>query len=199
VVPEVVHPRTLQPIDRGVGVLLLTALYPFTQQMPLVRYFTGDLVEVVEPASAPGGLQARYLGRLTRSVIDASGADVQPLLLSGPLYETLEAVADLAITPRFTDLAAGCGLELTGDLHYSVQSERPEDGDPHAAPSAIRLRLGLRYAPWMFADRVADLVQQLTRELWSLHPELETRCADGRLTLHIDAREGSDVSPYDSK
>ena len=199
VVPEVVHPRTLQTIDHGVGVLLLTSLYPFTQQMPLVRYFTGDLVEVVEPASAPGGLQARYLGRLTRSVIDASGAAVQPLLLSGPLYEILEAVPDLAITPRFTDLAAGLGLELTGDLHYSVDTSRPEGAGQHAAPSAIHLRLGLRYAPWMFTDRVVDLVQQLTRQLWSRHPELATRCADGRLTLRIDALEGSAVAPYDSK
>jgi len=51
----------------------------------------------------------------------------------------------------------------------------------------------------MFADRVVDLVQQLTRQLWSRHPELAARCADGRLTLRIDALEGSAVAPYDSK
>lgn len=199
VVPEVVHPRTLQPIDRGIGVLLLTALYPFTQQMPFVRYFTGDLVEIAEPSSAPGGLQVRYVGRLTRSVIDASGTDVQPLLLSGPLYETLEALPDLAITPRFADLASGRGLELTGDLHYAVDTDAPEGADPHAGPTGIRLRLGLRYAPWMFPDRVAELVQRLSDELWSRHPELASRCADGRMALHIDPRDGSEVSPYDSK
>ncbi len=189
VVPEVVHPRTLQPIDHGIGVLLLTALYPFTQQMPFVRYFTGDLVEVVEPSSALGGLQVQYVGRLTRSVIDATGDEVKPLLLSGPLYEVLEAVPDLAITPRFTDLAVGRGLELTGDLHYGVDADA----------TGIRLRLGLRYAPWMFADRVTELTAQLSTELMARHPELAARCADGRMTFHIDPRDGSEVTPYDSK
>jgi hypothetical protein len=163
-----------------------------------VRYLTGDLVEVVAPPSAPGGLQVRYVGRLTRSVIDASGADVAPLLLSALLYEALEAVPDLAITPRFTDLAVGRGLELTGDLHYDVHADRP-GGDPHAAPSAIRVRLGLRYAPWMFADHVAALVARLSDQLLSLHPELRSRCGDGRLALHIEACEGGEVGPYDSK
>lgn len=195
VVPEVVHPRTLEPLREGLGVLVLTALYPFTQQMPLVRYFTGDLVEVFGDPAGPAGLSVRYAGRLKRSVIDASGAAVVPLLLSGPLYEILESIPDLAICPRFPDLAAGRGLELTGDLRYAVE-HRPAEAD---APERITLRLGLRYAPWMFADRVRELVRDLVERLFAVHPELARRCTDGRLVLRIEPCDADAVAPYDSK
>lgn len=182
VIPEVVHPRTLEPVTEGLGVLLLTGLYPFVQQMPLVRYFTGDLVQVEDG-------MPRYAGRLTRSVIDDSGDDVVPLLLSAPLYEALDALPDIAIVPRFPDLPGGVALELTGDLRYQVEHE----------PGRITIRLGLRYAPWMFAERVAELVARLTRRLFDTHPELGARCADGRIELRIEPLEAAAVPPYDSK
>jgi len=195
VVPEVVHPRTCEPLRSGVGVLLLTGLYPFVQQMPLVRYFTGDLVEIVTGAASPAGLQVRYVGRLTRSLLDLSGTEPTPLLLSGPLYETLLELPDIAVTPRFPDLGSGPALELTGDLHYAVEhqsgtSERPEH---------IVLRLGLRYAPWMYPERVAELVDRLVGRLFERHPRLAERCEDGRTVLRILPLAAEDVPPHDSK
>lgn len=196
VIAEAVHPRTHRPIGKGeVGVLLLTSLYPFTQQMPLIRYVTGDLVEVVEPADHPGGLQVRYCGRTTRSIIDASGETVRPLLLSGPLYAAVEALADVAISPRFPDLGAGLGLELTGDHRYGVRCDDGADG----RPTKIIIDLGLRYAPWMYPDRVAEVRFRLAHEMFAAHPELARRAAAGELVFDIAAREASDVAPYDSK
>ncbi len=193
VIPEVVHPRTLKPVKRGIGVLVLSGLYPFVQQMPLVRYFTGDLVELDGPSAA--GPQVRYAGRLSRSVIDASGAEVVPLLLSGPLYEALEELPDVAVTPRFGDLPASSGLELTGDLHYAVESAFVgPDGDVE-----ITIRLGLRYAPWMFPGRLAELRERLATRLRAAHPELDRRCADGSARLRISFHEADEIAPYDSK
>jgi len=196
VIPEVVHPDTHEPVTEGVGVLLLTGLYPFVQQMPLVRYFTGDLVEVTAPVDSPAGLQVYYKGRISRSVLDTNGP-VLPLLLSGPLYEALEAIPDIAISPRFPDLQAGSGLELTGDLHYDVaHSEATDDA---SEPESITIRLGLRYAPWMYPDRVREVVANLTQQLFESHPETASRCVDGRLKLSIIPCEATEVPPYDSK
>ena len=72
VVAEVVHPRTFEPVTSGVGVLLLTTLYPFVQQMPLVRYCTNDLVEVVETGDQDGAPVVRYVGRVPRSILDVT-------------------------------------------------------------------------------------------------------------------------------
>lgn len=193
VLAEAVHPRTFEPVGRGeVGVLLLTSLYPFTQQMPLVRYLTGDLVDVVEPADHPAGLQVRYLGRTSRSIVDDSGDRVRPLLLSGPLYEVIESLPDVAIAPRFPDLGTDVGLELTGDHRYAVQHEP-------GPPERIVVEIGLRYAPWMFPERVAELRMHIAQRLFAAHPELARRVAAGELVLDVDARAGADVAPHDSK
>jgi hypothetical protein len=69
VVPEVVDVNSLQPIHEGIGVLVVTALFPFQQAQPLVRYATGDLVQATH--SLPhcrGELAMRPLGRASDSV-----------------------------------------------------------------------------------------------------------------------------------
>ena len=196
VIPEAVHPRTFEQVGPGeVGVLLLTSLYPFTQQMPLIRYVTGDLVEVVEGPDHPAGLQVRYVGRSQRSIIDDSGDKVRPLLLSGPLYEVIESLPDVAISPRFSDLDAGVGLEMTGDHHYVVHHETTETG----RPERITVELGLRYAPWLFADRVNEIRANIARFLFATHPELTRRVALGDLDLLIEARSADAVAAHDSK
>jgi phenylacetate-coenzyme A ligase PaaK-like adenylate-forming protein len=193
VVAEVVHPRTLAPVESGVGVLLLTTLYPFVQQMPLVRYWTNDLVEVVADGGNDGAPVVRYVGRVPRSIVDAAGASVEPLLLSGPLYEILEAYPDIAVSPRFPDLGDGPGLELTGDHHFAVD-HRHEDG-----VDRITITLGLRYAPELYPERVAAVAAELRARLYDVHPALARRVAAGAAELRILAMPADAVAPYDSK
>jgi phenylacetate-coenzyme A ligase PaaK-like adenylate-forming protein len=193
VVPEVVHPRTFEPIREGIGVLLLTSLYPFTQQMPLVRYLTNDLVEVVAPDDDPDGLRVRYMGRVPRSVVDDTGSDVVPLLLSAPLYEILQTFPDVAVTPRFPDLGAQSSLELTGDHHYAVEHTRTRKRD------TITIRLGLRYSPWLYPERVAALTADATARVLAAHPALATRVVAGRADVRVVAEPASAVGTYDSK
>lgn len=193
VVAEVVHPRTFEPIDHGVGVLLLTTLYPFVQQMPLVRYCTNDLVEVVDPPDGSDELAVRYLGRVPRSVLDTSGAVVEPLLLSGPLYEILETYPDIAISSRFPDLGDGPSLEITGDHHFDVQHHAVDGVD------RIIVELGLRYAPELFEQRVAVLTAEITARILHAHPVLAERMQSGRAELQVVAKHRSAVAPYDSK
>jgi hypothetical protein len=69
VIPEVVDAKSLQPVQEGLGVLVLTALFPFQQAQPLVRYSTGDLVQVTHSLPhRPGELAMRPLGRAADSV-----------------------------------------------------------------------------------------------------------------------------------
>jgi phenylacetate-coenzyme A ligase PaaK-like adenylate-forming protein len=193
VIPEVVHPRTLEPVTEGVGVLLLTGLYPFMQQMPLVRYCTNDLVEIVDAGAGDAELQVRYVGRLPRSFLDDTTSSVHPLLLSAPLYEILQSFPDVAVTPRFPDLCVGPGLELTGDHHYAVERRRVRRVD------TITLRLGLRYAPWLYPDRVAMLVADITARVLHAHPRLAERVAEGRAEFVVEATTADEVGVYDSK
>jgi len=70
VIPEVVTPVRRIPIEEGVGVLLITVLYPFQQAQPIVRYWTGDLVRTSISQTCHSGLFGfRPLGRLRNAVI----------------------------------------------------------------------------------------------------------------------------------
>jgi phenylacetate-coenzyme A ligase PaaK-like adenylate-forming protein len=193
VVAEVVHPRTFEPVVEGVGVLLLTTLYPFVQQMPLVRYCTNDLVEVVETGEQDGAPVVRYAGRVPRSILDARGSDVEPLLLSGRLYEILESYPDIAVSPRFPDLCDGPGLELTGDHHFGVDHRHDEGVD------RITIRLGLRYAPQLFPEHVAAIDADIRARVSRAHPALARRLSVGDAELEVVALPADAVAPYDSK
>ena len=193
VVAEVVHPRTFEPVTNGVGVLLLTTLYPFVQQMPLVRYCTNDLVEVVETGEQDGAPVVRYVGRVPRSILDARGSDVEPLILSGHLYEIVEAYPDIAVSPRFPDLCDGPGLELTGDHHFGVDHRHDNGVD------RITIRLGLRYAPHLFPERVAAIGTDIRAQVFRAHPTLARRFTAGSAELEVVALPADAVAAYDSK
>lgn len=197
VIPEVVHPRTLQPVQEGVGLLVLTGLYPFMQQMPLVRYHTGDLVEIADStATGAADLLVRFVGRQRRSIVDDSGDAVVPLLLANPLHDALEDVPDIAATGRFADLQAGPGLEFAGKLHYEVYHA---PAVPDVAPESITLRLGLRYAPWLFPSRVAGVQTAVRARLYRRFPGLRERVDNGSLRFTIEAAEAAAVMPFNAK
>lgn len=196
VIPEAVHPRTMEPIRDGIGLLVLTGLYPFMQMMPMVRYDTGDLVEIVEDREhlAPD-LQVRFLGRLRRSIIDDTGDRVVPLLVSGPVFELLEALPDIGWSGRFQDLEAGLGSELVGKPHFEVEHSLAESSQR----GVIRLRLGLRYAPWLYPQRWTQLANEIRHGLYRLAPELEHRVHRGEIGLTLEPAPYNEVKVYNAK
>lgn len=195
VIPEVVHPRTLATVESGLGALVLTGLYPFMQMMPLVRYYTGDLVEIVDtPKGGAVDILVRFMGRQRRSIIDDSSAELVPIILAGPLYEILEALPDIASTGRF-DLGAGENLEFAGKLHYDLEWDTTAGGKV----DQITLRLGLRYEPWIFRERTAQVVTEVRQKLYAAFPELRNRVETGSLAFLVKTEHGRNVAPYSSK
>ena len=86
--PEVVSTNYQHPIDVGVGLLALTELFPFSQLQPMIRFLTGDLVELGTSQCELGhGRTFRFLGRYDRALLDRR---TEPRVL---LYPT--EVADL--------------------------------------------------------------------------------------------------------
>lgn len=66
-IPEVLDPDSKEPVGYGEeGVLTLTTLYPFQQAMPLIRYWTNDLV-ILSNEACPCGFKGisikKYIGR----------------------------------------------------------------------------------------------------------------------------------------
>jgi phenylacetate-coenzyme A ligase PaaK-like adenylate-forming protein len=116
VIPEVLGHRSLQSIREGIGMLVLTPLFPFQECQPLVRYWTDDVVEVTYTrSSVPGRMAIRPLGRALGGVpaLDGDGW----LMTPNVLFEILEDRTDIFRTPLFRDSPQvadpfRCGLPL---------------------------------------------------------------------------------------
>ena len=101
-VPQVVGARSCKPVREGLGLLLLTALFPFQQSQPMVRYHTGDLVKVTQTLSCrPDELAVRPLGRAAFGVQAGDGDDW--LVYPVDALEVLDPREDVARMPRFVD------------------------------------------------------------------------------------------------
>ena len=100
VIPEVIGARSGEVLLTGLGLLALTALYPFQEAQPLVRYLTGDLVEVTHELSCrPGTTAIKPLGRACYGVPEP--ASDRWLITPASVLEAVDELPEIARTPRF--------------------------------------------------------------------------------------------------
>lgn len=85
VVPELVSIEDLQPLESGMGLLLLSALHPFVQLQPMVRYLTGDLFRLDPYGCVAPRFEVR--GRIEDALIDGVGPT--SILLDGVMLREL--------------------------------------------------------------------------------------------------------------
>jgi len=194
-IPEVVHPKTLKPLNSGIGILVLTGLYPFMQTMPLIRYYTGDLVEIKGDYDfGKCNLLVKFLGREKWSIIETTEDEVIPLILAGPLYEIIESLPDIAISSRFSDLGIGGATEIAGKHHFNVLDETDSLGQRH-----IEITVGLRYTPWHFPEATARLCTIIRKKLYESSRYLKEKVIDGSIDLRIVPLPYSKVKPFTMK
>lgn len=140
----------VRPATGALGELVATTLLPHGARMPLLRYRTGDIVEVgpaCPAAPAPGARGMRFRGRLSSSLLDTSRKSARPLLLSRDLLEVTEALPDVAFEPHPAERLA---LVPPSDL-----------GVPKARVHEGRLVVELRYDPARFPARAREVRQVL--------------------------------------
>lgn len=102
VIFEIVHPRTAAPLQSGVGELVVTALYPFQQLQPMVRYRTGDLADAPDGAYSAMGLKHfRPLGRCKFSIFAPDDGHV--VLPASALHNCLFEYSLAKRAPMFLD------------------------------------------------------------------------------------------------
>jgi len=95
---EVLDPLTREPVKFGdVGVAVFTALYPDRELMPILRYWTRDLVRLI----------ACPCGQITVAIEEVVGRTDHMVIVGGqnfypqPIGDVLTAFAELVQPPRF--------------------------------------------------------------------------------------------------
>lgn len=184
-----------EPVTEGLGLLVLSELFPLTQGQPFVRYRTGDLVEV-GPAECPVDRFAfRFLGRMPdqRGPMPAAiGWELVPVLGEGwsqvPLLRPSELIASLDVLPNVvrrpvlgsTDDPAGIGVP--GVRVRLISGPIPE------------LRVSIAVGP----PHGQATARAITAAVQDRQPELARAVANGVITLSVgivdalDALEAAD-------
>lgn len=172
VVAEVVDVRTKKPLRKGVGVLVVTTLYPYVQAMPLLRYWTGDLVEVGPRCVAAQEPGIRFRGRLGQSLVKGSqvlvaAQDAIDFLEGEPLVARhLHPVETLGLIPE-----SGCGgVKLELDW----------------VKAQPRVRVELAFDPRAYPAEAESIGERLGEHLLQVSPALKRYEKGGRGVLTIE-------------
>src|SRR5258708_4333889 len=186
VAPEVVDPLTLEPIDEGEGLLLLTTLYPFVQAQPFIRYKTGD---IVRKQSFHGVENFTFLGREQHCLRNPFRSTYELLLSGTGVYEAFDSkpyvrkvgasygVALNDISPLARPVLLGSSWKSgSNGFRCAVFVEANED--PIANPAVFRLYARtLRDELLASSQRFRRLVdsQSFNLQIYFLRPQHLTR------------------------
>lgn len=136
VIPEVIGHRSGAVLREGRGLLILTALFPFQEAQPMVRYSTGDLVEVTHTRSARAGqLAIRPLGRAHCGVPFPEGDGW--LLTPAQIYEVIDSLPGIDRVPLYRDALQVRDPRAIGHPKYRI------DHDVALGKVGIHLRIVL--------------------------------------------------------
>lgn len=168
---EVVNPENGDPCKEGAGILVLSELYPLAQAQVLLRYWTGDLVELAEPCML-STFGFRPLGRAQYSVYG-------PPYGSGPVVGSLQVgeicaeFPDVATTP----LAWASWATDAGPPRFSLRG----------TDQGAELVVELRFDPALHPGRAEQTCQFLQQRLENEITGLLAASREGRFKLHVTA------------
>lgn len=189
VVAEVVDLSTFLPIMEGIGVLVLTELYPFIQYQPLIRYFTQDLVQIVQSPCEPKNISVRLLGRTTSSVI-ASGRDSAVLIPSGVLHDILDEIPEIGKEKIFTHIPGLSDYEF-GKPKTDCRVIKRDSGEIE-----VMILVGSRLNVHYYTDRVFQVEKLIRDQLLARIPQLKTKIENGFCKITVKMVNSSKVNAF---
>jgi len=190
VVAEIVDPFTHLPIKTGVGVLVLSELYPFVQYQPLIRYLTGDLAEVTQSVCEPHGLSVKLIGRLSNSVVDP-GKEPAVLIPPTALHDVFDELPEIARELEFTHIPGLSNYEF-GQPKAAWKTDQKEGG-----PLEVTISAGATFNVRYHRERVLRLEKIIYDELRSRLPVLKKRIEKGFCELRIRIVDRSALASLD--
>ncbi len=162
-ITEVVDPFSRRPIDSGLGVLVVTTLAPFVTRMPLVRYWTGDLVELGPTCRRARERGLRPRGRLSQAVATARDG---VLVCPQDVTDALDGRPEVARHPHPMEtlgvLPPGeCGA-VKFELALKHARRRP----------VVSIRVELRFDPLVFSAAARAVGEALATDVLDRSPAL---------------------------
>lgn len=178
VIWEAVDPWDGSPVDEGVARLLVSALYPYTQDLVLLRYSSGDLVELGPWCELVQERGFRFRGRDTQSIsVDEDGRRVHVLFPT----DVQELVDCSAIVGRAANVRYSGVTATEDDSFPRWRATRAGNG----GMDVVRLEIELKMSPALFRDEWRRLQASVTEGLLSRNTGLADLVGRGRVALEV--------------
>ncbi len=175
VVPEIVDPAGGGVLESGIGLLVLSELWPFSQMQTMVRLEIGDLFEARVAESGPR--QFRCLGRASRALAAPDGR-----ILATPL-DLMAALDELPWLARWHE------DDMAKRFSWAAPLAAPVIGKSWAhaagAPPTLELRIAAGYPVDLFPEAAGAGADQIRSRLMTAAPALARAVHDAGIALKI--------------
>ena len=184
VIPEVVGKNTGDVLLEGSGLLALTALFPFQQAQPLVRYLTGDLVDVTHKSSCrPGTTAIKPLGRARFGVPEPNSEFW--LITPVSVLEAVDEIPEIKRSPRFAGVDQVTDPFAIGHPKYRTQWCNGESG--------LEVKIELALLSDITESRREEILSDVHREVTRSNPRLQIAIQEGTVSVAVSSCD--DVNP----
>ena len=170
-----------EPVTSGVGRVVVTCLLPLAQAQPLIRYDTGEVIEIRSGCPLqPSGFE--YLGRRSDLIFLQREAQARvPILSRMIITDVLDSIPGVACDEN--PKARPLGLRNPfGWPRYRVICQMEPPGR-----YLVELSVELRWAALQYPDASEDLRKLLQANILASSPSLSAAIARGevRLVIHL--------------
>ena len=182
-VTEVVDPVSKRPLKSGTGVLVVTTLAPFVTRMPLIRYWTGDVVTLGPRCKATGVRGFRARGREAQSLWHRKHG---LLVAAQDVTDFLEGRPEVSRHPHPMETLGFIPPGDCGAVKFELSQARRE----------VRVKVELRFDPLLYSVEAAAVATALTRHLMTASSGLKRYdSTDGELVIEV-CRPGALQKPW---
>ena len=184
VIPEVLGHDSGEVLLEGSGLLALTALFPFQQAQPLVRYLTGDLVDVTHESSCrPGTTSIKPLGRARFGVPEPKSD--RWLITPASVLEAVDEIREIKRTPRFADVNQVADPFAIGHPKYRTHWCNGVSG--------LEVNIELALSSDVTESRRAETLSYVLREITRRSAQLQVALQEGTVSVSVSSCD--DVNP----
>jgi hypothetical protein len=170
-----------EPITSGVGRVIVTCLLPFAHAQPLIRYDTGEVIDIRSGCPLqPFGFE--YLGRRSDLIfLQKEDGTPQPVLSRMMITEVLDSNPAVACEENPKTMPLGLRNSF-GWPRYRVDCQMEPSGR-----HLLELSAELRWAPFQYPDASDDLRKLLQDNILAASRSLSAAVARGdvRFALHL--------------
>jgi hypothetical protein len=191
---EVLDLRTGAQKSAGRGRLVVTTLAPWITTMPLVRYDTGDVVEVGGVCASTGSWRLALLGRAARGVVVEDRGEATFVLAPVLVQDVLEASPETERNPHPAQRSGVAASRELGMPRFTTELQARQRGAP-----AVLLRFEARFDPRIHRARADALRLEVETGLKAGDAVLAGLVEEGRLRLEVVVHPPGTLDPPGDK